>query len=165
MKYVLDASALLSGKPLPPATDCSTPPSVADEVVKGRAGNAASYLLEAGLEVVTPSAASAIKVAEASAKTGDSSRVSMQDMDALALALDTGATLLTDDYSMQNLATVLGVRYQAISQRGIAHVWTWERRCRGCKKEWPEGVKECPDCGSEILVKRARQSICEEGRK
>jgi UPF0271 protein len=165
MKYVLDASALLSGKPLPPAMDCCAPPSVAEEVTKGRAGNAASYLLEAGLEVVTPSVASGIKVAEAAARTGDSSRVSMQDMDALALALDTGATLLTDDYSMQNLATVLGLSFQTVSQRGIAQVWSWVRRCRGCKKEWPQGVSECPDCGSEIQVKRARRSAGEGERK
>lgn len=156
MKYVLDSSALLSGKPLPPVCDCLVSPQVVQEVTKGRAGRALSFLLDAGLEVREPSGSGVVKVRSASSGTGDSSRVSDADVEALALAFESGATLLTDDYSMQNLATVLRVAYKAVSQRGIAQVWTWVRRCRGCRKEWPEGVKECPDCGSEVLVKRKK---------
>ena len=162
MKYVLDSSALLSGKPLPQASDCVAPPMIVGEVRKGRAGSSAAYLIEAGLDVRAPSEVSIQKVLVAASKTGDSSRVSAADVEALALALETGATLLTDDYSMQNLATVLGMPFQAVSQRGIAQVWSWVRRCRGCYKEWPEGVKECPDCGSEILVKRSRKGAAEK---
>lgn len=165
MKYVLDASALLSGKPLPQASDCVAPPMIVEEVRKGRAGSSAAYLIEAGLAVMAPSEAGVQKVRAAASRTGDSSRVSAADVEALALALETGATLLTDDYSMQNLATVLGLSFQTVSQRGIAQVWSWVRRCRGCKKEWPQGVSECPDCGSEIQVKRAQRSAGEGERK
>lgn len=158
MKYVLDSSALLSGKPMPPVCDCMVSPAVAAEVRNGRAGRALDFLLEAGLRVQAPNAERVRAVHAAAAKTGDSLRVSPADVEALALALETGATLLTDDYSMQNLATVEGIAFQAISQRGIAQVWSWVRRCRGCKKEWPEGVAECPDCGSEVVTKRKKAS-------
>ncbi|MFH0815552.1 MAG: nucleic acid-binding protein [Methanobacteriota archaeon] len=158
MKYVLDSSALLSGKPTPPICDCIVSPSVVAEVRKGRAGRNLDFLLEAGLEVREPSAERVSAVHAAAIKTGDSLRVSPADVEALALAFETGWTLLTDDYSMQNLATVMNVQFQAVSQRGISQVWGWVRRCRGCRKEWPEGVAECPDCGSEIITKRKKSS-------
>jgi UPF0271 protein len=90
------------------------------------------------------------------AATGDSLRLSPADVDALALALEHGATLITDDYSMQNLAKATGIPYLPMSQRGIVRVWAWERRCRGCHKEWPEGTAECPDCGSEVRTRRKK---------
>jgi UPF0271 protein len=156
VKYVLDSSALLSGKPMPPVCDCAVSPAVVAEVRNGRAGRALDFLLEAGLQVRSPIAECVGAVRAAAEKTGDSIRISPADVEALALALETGATLLTDDYSMQNLATVEGIAFQAISQRGIVQVWAWVRRCRGCRKEWPEGVAECPDCGSEVRTKRKK---------
>jgi UPF0271 protein len=156
MTYVLDTSALLSGKPLPPAGDCIVPPAVASEVQHGRVRNALEFLLEAGARVASPGKEALERVRKKASGTGDENRVSPADIEALALALEMKGVLLTDDYSMQNLARVLGIEYAALSQDGIKEVWAWARRCRGCGKEWPSGVNECPDCGSEVKTVRRR---------
>jgi UPF0271 protein len=156
MMYVLDTSAILSGKPMPPAHECVMPLSVVDEIRHGRMKNALDFILEAGAKALNPGAKELAKVREAAGKTGDSMRISGPDADALALALEIGATLLTDDYSMQNLATVLGIDYKALSQDGIKEVWTWQHRCKGCGRYFDKPQKDCPVCGSEVRTARKK---------
>ena len=66
------------------------------------------------LMVVTePSSASLAQVRDAAKGTGDDARLSPTDIEVLALAMELKAVLLTDDYSIQNLARVIGVQYRA----------------------------------------------------
>ena len=156
MIYVLDTSAILSGKPMPPSHECVLTLSVVDEIRHGRMKNALDFILEAGGKALNPGSKELARVREAAKRTGDSVRISGPDADSLALALEMGATLLTDDYSMQNLAATLGIEYKALSQDGIKEVWTWQHRCRGCGRYFEEQQKECPVCGSEVRTTRKR---------
>ena len=156
MIYVLDTSAILSGKPMPPAHECVLPLSVVDEIRHGRMKNALDFILEAGAKALNPSGKELARVREAARKTGDEARISGPDADSIALALEMDATLLTDDYSMQNLATVLSIDYKALSQAGIKEIWTWQHRCKGCGRYFEEAQKECPVCGSEVRTTRKR---------
>jgi len=81
--------------------------------------------------------------------TGDDVRLSNADVDLLALASDMGALLVTEDYSVQNLAEVLSIRWTSVG-RSITEVRKWCYRCKGCLKVFDERHDDCPVCGSEL---------------
>ncbi|MEM2868900.1 MAG: nucleic acid-binding protein [Thermoplasmata archaeon] len=150
MKLVLDASAILSGVDPPLAEELLMPPLVEKELGHAWARRKLAYLKEVRLRVVQPSTASMETVRRATEGTGDDARLSGADMQVLALALETGATILTDDYSIQNLAEILGIPYRPVVQKGIREVLKWGYRCTGCKRELGKKAPECPVCGAPV---------------
>ena len=151
MRAVLDASAVLEGfDPVPPS-DYAVPPSVVEEVSKGRAGRRMEALLAAGLEVREPREETVAKVEAQARLLGEEGRLSRADMEVLALALEAGVPAVTDDYSVQNVAACLGVDAQGFKQGGIEEIWRWGIRCPGCNR-WFEEAKgdECPVCGTRL---------------
>jgi len=108
------------------------------------------------LSVASPSPKALETVRIAAEGSGDDARLSPVDMEVLALALDLKATLLTDDYSIQNLACVLGVKYQGVGFREIKKVIIWKYRCKGCGKVFDKNQQDCPICGSELRSTRSR---------
>ncbi len=96
------------------------------------------------------------KVREAASKTGDSGRLSPVDLTVLALALDTGGTVLSDDYSIQNTARIMGIPCRGVGQAGIKKVEKWNYQCTGCHKWFKEKQDECPICGSPMRAHRKR---------
>jgi len=147
MVTVLDASALLEGNYR--GEGLVTVPEV---VAEFRSEDARRKLLElelAGLEVRSPGAPSVERVNDSARRTGDEGRLSHADIQVLALALELEALLVTADFSIQNLAEVLGVRYESPSGR-ITRQITWRFRCRGCSRWYDERHPDCPVCGSEL---------------
>jgi UPF0271 protein len=146
MRYVVDASfffseAILDGEIL-------TPPSVVEEVADPRSRLRLEALLASGLSVVPPSPGSVRRVSGAAAETGDIPRLSPADIDLLALALDLGATVVTDDYAVQNVALRLGMGVKGILQ-GKARPRQWRFRCPGCNRRY-SSAGTCPVCGSAL---------------
>ena len=95
----------------------------------------------------------------AAATTGDLPRLSPVDLDILALALATGETLFTDDYSLQNVCRSVSHPFEAVSNKRSRQQWSWELRCIGCratKKAESQKEEECDICGSPMKVKRSR---------
>ncbi|WP_297512683.1 PIN domain-containing protein, partial [Thermococcus sp.] len=111
-------------------------------------------------KVLVPSKESVEVVMEAARKTGELNELSEADIEVLALAYELKATLLTDDYNLQNIAKTLGIPFKTL-KRGIKRVIRWNYVCIGCGKRFsempPEGV--CPDCGSPVrlIPKRRRR--------
>ncbi len=155
-QLVLDASAVLSGMDLPEPARMVTTSFVVDEVSKGRMGRKMAYLLEAGLRVQDPTPESMDRVDSASKKMGESGRLSGADLGILALAIDVGGILLSDDYSIQNLASVLNISYKGLVQLGIKKEFQWTYRCRGCGRYYDEPADDCRVCGSTIRSVRKR---------
>ena len=96
---------------------------------------------------------------KAAASTGDLPRLSPVDLEVLALALATGQTLFTDDYSLQNVCRSLNHPFEAVSNKRSKQHWTWELRCIGCretKKADSKDEQECDICGSPMKIKRSR---------
>jgi UPF0271 protein len=146
MRYAVDASFFFSGLVLD--GEIATTPSVVDEVSDVRSRCRLEALLATGLSVLSPTRVSLERVSEAARGTGDLARLSPADIDLLALSLDLGATVVTDDYAVQNVALSLGLGVSGILQRK-ARARRWKFRCPGCNRRYPsEGT--CPECGSPL---------------
>ncbi len=154
MLRVLDASALLTGRQFPGAL--ATVPDVLREVRRHGLTPQLEAVLETQVRILSPSADARSRVRAAGETTGDARRLSPTDVELLALALDQGATLVTDDYSIQNLCRVLAIPYEPVLQPGIREAWRWTYRCTGCGRTWPEWHDECPTCGSRLKTARPR---------
>jgi UPF0271 protein len=131
-------------------------PGISKELKSGgRDYRSFQFLLERGLSIQSPTRESTDKIKIISDKTGDTNRLSKTDIEILALALDISKDdekepiILTDDYSIQNVAHVLNISFEAISQSGITKRFKWACRCRGCGKKFKENIKICPICGAE----------------
>jgi UPF0271 protein len=156
--FVIDTSAVLSGKPINIDTAQITTTSGVSKELKpgGRDYRAFQFLKEKGLTIGSPSKQSLTLVDNAAVETGDKDRLSNADKEILALALDINknkdkeAIVLTDDYSIQNLAIFLNIKYENISQSGITKKFKWIYQCRGCGKKFKENIKTCPICGAGI---------------
>ena len=156
MIFIIDTSAILSGKPINLDNDkMITTSSVYNELEPGgRDYQTLQFLMEKGLSINIPRQDSIDKIKTISNKTGDLDRLSEADMDVLALALDINTAgdkesiILTDDYSIQNVAHVLNIKFESISQQGITKRFIWNHRCVGCGKTFKEKLKVCPICGS-----------------
>ena len=154
--FILDTSAILSGKPI--CLDDSkmiTAPGVSKELKPGgRDHQSFQYLIEKGLTIYSPSKESLDEIDAVSTKSGDIDRLSNADKEILALALDINkeknkeAVVLTDDYSIQNVAYIIGINVETISQKGITKKFKWTYKCSGCSKKFKENIKVCPICGA-----------------
>jgi len=96
-------------------------------------------------------------------KLGDSYLLSEADCQLLALALELKAEgcepkIVTDDYSIQNVATKMGVEFLALATFGIKRLLEWMRYCPGCHKEYAADckTKECLVCGTKLKRKPRR---------
>ncbi|MFQ6061441.1 MAG: NOB1 family endonuclease [Thermoplasmata archaeon] len=149
MRYVLDSSALLSGKDLL-LNDMYSTPEVIREVKKKGVTPQLLSIIETKVEVRSPSEEGVALVLEYAERTGDTKRLSAVDVGILALALEMEATILTDDYSIQNVANEMGVSYRGLSFPEIGKRIEWGYRCTGCRKQYEEWKENCPVCGARI---------------
>ncbi|MCJ7463977.1 MAG: nucleic acid-binding protein [Thermoplasmata archaeon] len=154
--YVLDTSVLYYGKDLPQGFECVITPGVVRELDKEGMSARLELLMATRVRVSSPSERSLRKVSEESEKTGDSRRLSEADKELLALALDLGYELITDDYSIQNLARAMGIPARGFDQKGIAEVFVWQAKCKGCGKLFPADVRVCDVCGTETRTRRKK---------
>jgi UPF0271 protein len=166
--YIIDSSAVLSGKPLPlDQQQCWTAEEISNEFsVGGSSYRMFQYLREKGLSLHRPTEESK-KIVNATIKQmGESLRLSSADQAILALAVDVmhtekkKAIILTDDYSIQNLASVLNITFQTVSQTGITKTFKWTRRCSGCGRKLKNDESDCKICGSParfVVDKQVKQ--------
>jgi len=154
--YIIDTSAILSGIPINfNDTLIVTTNSISMELKPGgRDYRTFQFLKEKGLSLLSPSKNSREKVNAISILTGDKDRLSKVDIEILALALDMklkdqkNAIILSDDYSMQNVAHTLDIKFENIGQPKITKRFKWGCRCLGCRKKFNEKIKICPICGA-----------------
>lgn len=103
------------------------------------------------LKILKPSKKAMDEVAKMVKTTGDS--VSETDVKLLALAVDhrqKGVEIITDDYAIQNLASMLGVEHRSGQTLGIRKVFEWKSTCPACGRKYPAEVTECQVCGSTL---------------
>ena len=115
----------------------------------------------AGVNWSSPSSESVQESTAIARKTGDLDGLSETDLHLLALAIELGGHMHTDDYRLQNLCNSVGVSWSPVVSEGIKETWNWEIRCIGCgtsvvgaEKTRPasEEIGACAECGSELRV-------------
>lgn len=149
MAFVLDASALLAGKDLLLESMFCTP-AILEEVKGKKPTLQLMSMIETRVEIREPSDNGVAEVVKKAEITGDVKRLSPADIGVLALALDLRATIITDDYSIQNVANEMGLEYRGLSFPDIKRKIEWGYRCVGCGKRFQEQMDDCPICGSRI---------------
>lgn len=156
---VLDTSALLAGRPLGPGDATWIPAAVLDELKPGgRDRRHVDNLLAAGARTTDADAGARERVRAEAARGGDLPRLSRADVDVLAIALQMDAELVTDDYTVQNVARRLGVPVRGVEQKGITEGYRFIPRCTGCRRILEAMADECPTCGSPVKMIRDRSA-------
>lgn len=156
---VLDTSALLAGRPLGPGEDTLIPTAVSDELRPGgRDRRHLDLLLAAGARLADAAPADRARVRAAAQEGGEGGRLSAADVDVLAVALAVEGELVTDDYTLQNLARRMGIPFRPIQTRGITEEYRFIPRCTGCGRFLDKQYPDCPVCGSPVkMVKDKRR--------
>jgi endoribonuclease Nob1 len=163
---VLDTSAFIGG--LDPFTirEEQVAPPMGEEEVKRNSMTLLRFgtAVESGrLKLFGPSQQFLGQVKACATSLGDSFFLSETDVQVLGLALEIRSrgdvpTIVTDDYSIQNVATQLGLSFVSLATFGIKRVLTWIRYCPACHKTYPANckAKECQICGTELKRKPQR---------
>ncbi|RNJ80175.1 MAG: nucleotide-binding protein [Nitrosopumilus sp. B06] len=150
---ILDASAFYAGIPFSSTEKYHTTPQVYDEIrhIKKDHG-ALEMLLETGrLVLVMPAAESTAKAVSASKKTGDYGQLSKQDISVIALCMELGGKLVSDDYAVANVAKNSGISVESVMTRGIQKTGRWIYYCPGCRAT--RSGAECRVCGTQLKKK------------
>src|SRR3972149_305402 len=172
---VLDTSAFLAGfDPFSVSENQATVPKVEDEIRT----NSMTWVrfktaVENGkLKVRAPSEDYWKRGKAAASKVGDSFFLSETDMQILALALELEAEgctpqIVTDDYSIQNVATQVGIEFVSLATFGIRRLLEWIRYCPACHREYPADYNSttCPVCGTALKRKPRRATKSLKGAK
>jgi UPF0271 protein len=107
----------------------------------------------AGMHIHIPEPGSVERVRGVAGATGDADVLSETDVRLLAAAFELDATLVTDDYAVQNVADRLDVRVEVIAREGISEQRDWIFQCAGCGREFDDDRPRCPVCGSDLTRK------------
>jgi rRNA maturation endonuclease Nob1 len=124
-------------------------------------------LLNDRLKLITPSEKSVKYIEEISKKTGDFQELSEIDILIIALSWEIKnekryiPVVLTEDYSIQNVLTILKIKFKSIIEKGISNLIIWENFCPHCGKVYNTDptLKKCPIC--EIKLKKRPKEIKE----
>jgi UPF0271 protein len=138
-KLVIDSTALIELPQLPEG-ELYAPPKIFEEAI-----SLGPQLRSRQINLKHPSKESKMKVEEMQKRTGDD--LSPADRDAIALALDLNATLVSDDYGVQNVASFLGVRFLPLSKPGIRTRRIYKMKCENCGN-WIK-TQTCSICGQK----------------
>lgn len=165
----MDTSAFVAGfDPFSISEEQITVPLVKDEMKS----NSLSWTrfktaVESGKLKIKAPAEESLSTVKASAKAvGDAFFLSEADLQVLALALelkDSGCypLIVTDDYSMQNVATQINVEFTSFATFGIRRPLKWVRYCPACHKKYPADYRSqrCKTCGTELKRKPRREGL------
>ena len=154
---VLDTSAFIMGFNPSGTSGAYTVEEVEKELLQGTT----PYLRlqtskeKGDLRIQEPSSQSRKRIEGAAGETGDRGQLSSADMSIVALALDLKDSgeepvIVSDDYSVQNLAEHLGLKYEALASFGIVHKFRWMMYCPACGRRFSEPGKKCPVCGTDL---------------
>lgn len=124
-------------------------------------------LLNDRLNLVTPSQKSVKYIEKISRKTGDFQELSDIDILIIALSWEIKSEnqyipiVLTEDYSIQNVLTILEIKFKSIIEKGISNLIIWENYCPHCGKIYDidPNLKRCLIC--DIKLKKRPKEIKE----
>jgi len=160
---VLDTSAFIAGfDPFAVDEQLYSVPEVGEELTSGSLSRLRfDAAIERGrLRVLEPDSFHLGMVKESSKDVGDINFLSEADIKILALAAQLkensyAPTIVTDDYSIQNVAKKLEIEYAPLMTFGIRLYLHWILYCSACHKKYPPDYrfKRCENCGTRLKRK------------
>jgi rRNA maturation endonuclease Nob1 len=164
---VLDTSALVAGfDPFSVSEEQYTIPMVREEISGGSMTSLRfKTAVENGkLKIRKPNKTSVDQVKASATTIGDTFFLSDADVEVLALALELKSQgdsplIATDDYSIQNVANQMGIKFAPLATFGIRYRLEWIRYCPACHRRYPADYKSrrCEVCGTELKRKPLRR--------
>lgn len=161
---ILDSTAIILGFTEPLSGRMITSRKVLEEAKYGEAEYRALASKEGHMiEIVDPDQKYIEEVRKFAAEAGER-ELSEADLSILALALqllneEYDVSIITSDYSIQNLAILLGIKVEPILHRGINKTIIWVTYCGMCGWSGDKNPGEpCPICGHP-LKRRPKKKI------
>ena len=148
---VLDATSFYAGIPFSSQEQSFTTPLVFEEIkhIK-KSHDAVQTLIDLDrLKIVEPEQKNTSFVVEKAKQTGDLPDLSKEDVSILALCVQLNGELVTDDYTVSNVAKHLNLKVIPIMTKGISKVLDSIYFCPACNKVF-EKISDCPICGSKL---------------
>lgn len=149
--YVLDASAFIHEYHV-------QEPTASIPEVRAELEDESAYRFDAregsGMRIHIPDPETLERIHRAARDGGDLGTLSETDVRLLATAFELDGVLVTDDYAVQNVASLLDIAVEPIAQEGIDETRRWRFQCRGCGREFDDDAERCPICGSDLTRKR-----------
>jgi len=151
---ILDASAFYAGVPFGSSNQNYTTSLVFEEIKHIKKNHdALGILIETQrLCIKDPEVEFTSLVIKMAKKTGDFAQLSKEDISAIALCLNLGGELITDDFAVSNVSKNLNLKVYPVMTSGIKKVGNWVHYCIGCKKNFSK-ITICPLCGNNLRRK------------
>lgn len=166
---VLDTSAFVAGfDPFSISEKQFTVPTVKKEILRRSMIQVRfKTAVESGrLKVEAPKKIFINRVKASAKLVGDAFFLSETDLQILALALQLrikgySPSIVTDDYSIQNVADQIGIEFTSLAEFGIRFRLQWVRYCPACYKRYSADYKhnKCEVCGTELKRKPLRKKM------
>jgi UPF0271 protein len=167
-RIILDSSAFIAGfDPLSIRSIQYSVPEVEKELIAGSLPwTRLKTALEVGkVKIGIPKLNYLERIKIQSKQAGDLLFLSHADNQVLALALqfkDAGldCEIVTDDYSIQNVANQLGIKFVPLMTFGIRFRFRWRIYCPACYRKYPTDFtsKQCITCGTQLKRKPIRRT-------
>ncbi len=154
---VLDATSFYAGIPFSSQDVSYTTPQVFEEIkhIK-KSHDAITVLIESNrLKIVEPEKKFIHEVLEKAEETGDYQRLSKEDVSVIALCLQLGGELVTDDFAVSNVAKHMNLKVLPVMTSG-AEKKEWFYFCTGCNTSFSK-VSVCPICGNKLVRRSSRR--------
>lgn len=160
--YVLDTSAIIYGfNPRLVEGVHYITPSVESELMAGRTRSVTEISIASGSLHVRAPKPEFVAVSKARASsTGDLAVLSETDLEVVALALElenegNDVIVVSDDYSLQNLCTLLSIEFRPMVTKGISEEFWWFLYCPACGATYDQATKllTCQICGHSLKRK------------
>ena len=151
---VLDATSFYAGIPFSSQEQSFTTPLVFEEIkhIK-KSHDVIQSLIDLGrLKIIEPEQKNTNFILEKANNTGDLAELSKEDVSVLALCVQLNGELVTDDYTVSNVAKHLNLKVIPVMTKGISKTLDSIHLCPACNKIF-EKITNCPICGSKLKKK------------
>jgi UPF0271 protein len=152
----VDATSFYSGIPFASQETSFTTPLVFEEIkhIKKEQAVISTLIESKRLLIIEPEQKFTEIVRQEAKETGDFHNLSEEDISVIALCLQLGGELLTDDFATSNVAKHLNLMVFPVMTKGVIKT-NWVYFCSGCEKSFSK-LSVCPICGNKLRRKSTK---------